>query len=238
MTGFSERTRLLIGDEAVETLRSKNIFLAGLGGVGSYTAEALARAGIGKMTLHDADVVSESNINRQLIALRSTIGRKKTRVMQERIADINPECQVKIQDEFITQATAPGVLQEDFDAVVDAIDLLNSKLALLRHAFHNGFKIYSSMGAGNRLDPTQIRTGDLFDSQNCRLAKILRKKLRQRGIRRGIKAVWSSEISRAPLQSQPLEKFAHIINGTISTIPSLFGITLAGLVLQDMIAEQ
>ncbi len=237
MEKFLENTRILVGENAVDRLQSKNIFLAGIGGVGSYVAEALARAGIGRITLHDADIVSESNINRQLIAIRSSVGRKKTEVMKERIAEINPNCQVKTQNVFITRQTMPRILVEDYDIVIDAIDVFNCKLALLRYAFEHGFTIYSSMGAGNRIDPTKIETGDLFHSQNCRLAKVLRKYLRRSGIRKGIKAVWSNEQGRASVVPESKEKRLRPINGTISTIPALFGITLAGLVLKDIIEE-
>lgn len=233
MTDFLERSRILIGDTAIDRLQSSRIFLAGLGGVGSYVAEALARAGIGNMTLHDADIISVSNINRQLIALQSTIGRKKTAVMKDRILDINPECYIQTQDAFITKEIMPEVLSGHYDAVIDAIDVFNCKLAFLRYAVKNGYPIYSSMGAGNRIDPTRIRTGDLFESKNCRLAKVLRKKLRHSGIESGIAAVWSEEIGHAP----PLfeEEKSRAVNGSISTIPALFGITLAGLVINAII---
>lgn len=237
MGDYLERTRILIGDDAVENLKSKNIYLAGLGGVGAYVAEALARAGVGRLTIHDADIATESNINRQLIALRSTIGQKKTELMKERIADINPDCIVKTKDVFITKETMPLVLREDYDVVIDAIDVFNCKLAFLSYAFEHEYKIYSSMGAGNRIDPTKIRTGDLFESRHCRLAKILRKKLRKTGIEKGITAVWSDEIGYAPDPLVEEERGRRMVNGSISTIPGLFGLTLAGLVIRDIIEE-
>ena len=234
MDDFLTRTRLLLGDKAVETIRRQHIFVAGLGGVGSYVTESLARVGVGKLTLHDADIVSESNINRQLIALRSTLGRQKTEVMRERVLDINPECQVTTQTIFITRETVPQIITGKFDIIIDAIDVFNCKLALLRYAWKKGLKTYSSLGAGNRLDPTKIRSGDLFQSKNCRLGKILRKKLRKSGISEGITAVWSEEIGHAITDPESEER-QRPDNGTISTIPALFGITLAGLVIKDLV---
>ncbi len=237
MADYLERTRILIGDEAINRLNRQNIYLAGLGGVGAYIAEALARAGVGRLTIHDADIVTYSNINRQLIALHSTVGRKKTDVMKERIADINPNCIVKSQNIFITKETMPEVLQEDYDIVIDAIDVFNCKLAFLRYAFSGGYKIYSSMGAGNRIDPEKIRTGDFYESKHCRLAKVLRKKLKKSGIGKGITAVWSEEIGHAPGPEEERGDRSRPINGSISTIPALFGMTLAGLVIRDIIGD-
>lgn len=237
MTDFLESAEMLIGPEAIARLKSCHIYIAGIGGVGSYVAEALARSGIGRLTIHDADRISRSNINRQLVALHSTIGQPKVDIMKERILDINPDCRVITRNRFMRVEQMGEVLQEPYDAVVDAIDVLNCKLAFLVHAHRKGYRIYSSMGAGNRLDPTKVTSGDLFDSHNCRLAKVLRKKLRQEGIREGIQAVWSREVRHTPTLLRNEFEFNRIPQGTISTIPALFGIMLAGLVLKDMIDE-
>jgi len=228
---------MLVGQEAIDKLKRSHVYVAGIGGVGSYTTEALARAGIGKLTIHDADTVAASNINRQLVALHSTIGQQKTMVMQQRILDINPECQVITRESFMGVDEMADVLEGHYDAVVDAIDIKNCKLAFLTHAHRKGYNIYSSLGAGNRLDPTKIRSGDFFDSKHCRLAKALRKRLRAAGIYEGIKAVWSEELGQSPIL--PLEEleYGRLPQGTISTIPALFGIMLAGLVIKDMIDE-
>ncbi len=228
---------MLVGQVSVEKLKLSHVYIAGIGGVGSYAAEALARAGIGKLTIHDADTVSASNINRQLVALHSTIGQQKTVVMQQRILDINPDCEVITRENFMRVNEMGDVLEGHYDAVVDAIDIKNCKLAFLTHAHRKGYHIYSSLGAGNRLDPTKIRSGDFFDSKHCRLAKALRKRLRAAGIHQGIKAVWSEELGKSPVL--PLEEleYGRLPQGTISTIPALFGITLAGLVIKDMIDE-
>ncbi|MBU2510937.1 tRNA threonylcarbamoyladenosine dehydratase [bacterium] len=235
MNDFHERTRLLIGDKGLKKIASKNIFLAGLGGVGAYIAEALVRAGVIHLTMHDADIVSVSNINRQLIALNSTLGKKKVDVMEARLLDINPNCICKTQDFFITKETMPDVLKDDFDVIIDAIDVFNCKLAFLHFAYQKRSRLYSSMGAGNRVDPTKIRTGDLFESRHCRLAKILRKKLRHSGIESGIKAVWSEEIGHAPGIME--EGKNRAVNGSISTIPAIFGLTIAGLVINDILTD-
>jgi len=234
---YLSSTRLLIGEEALARIRATRIFLAGIGGVGAYAAEVLARAGIGHLTLHDADVVTASNLNRQLVALRSTLGRKKVAVMQERIADINPDCRVETRDSFMRVGDMDRVLTEPYDVVIDAIDVLNCKLDFLTYAYHRGYRLYASLGAGNRIDPTCIRSGDLFESRHCRLAKVVRKKLRQQGIQRGIQAVWSTEIGHAPGLRMGERETARPLQGTISTIPALFGVTLAGLVLKDIIQK-
>lgn len=237
MTDFLESSEMLIGRAAIEYLNTKHVYVAGIGGVGSYAAEALARAGIGQLTIHDADCVSRSNINRQLIALHSTVGRPKTEVMKERILDINPGCEVITRTHFMRVEEMDSILQDPYDAVIDAIDVLNCKLAFLVHAHRKGYRLYASMGAGNRVDPTKITSGDLFDSRNCRLAKVLRKKLRQAGIREGIQAVWSREVRTVPRAPIEALEYDRLPQGTISTIPALFGITLAGLVIKDMIDE-
>ncbi len=237
MADFLERSEMLIGREVIDSLRKKHIYIAGIGGVGSYTAEALARGGIGKFTIHDADTISLSNINRQLVALHSTIDRPKTEVMKERILDINPRCEVITRNDFMRVNGMDSVLQDHYDAVVDAIDVLNCKRAFLVHAYRKGYRIYSSMGAGNRTDPTQVTSGDLFKSQGCRLAKVLRKYLRRDDIREGIQAVWSTEARQFPDLEDVETDYDRLPQGTISTIPALFGIMLAGLVIKDIIDE-
>lgn len=233
MEDFRERTRLLIGDEALYKIANTSVFVAGLGGVGGYVVEALVRAGIEDITIHDADIISTSNINRQIIALHSTVGLKKTEAIKNRIKDINPRCKVSTQEGFITKEVMPDVLADDYDVIVDAIDVFNCKLAFIRFAYQKTGKLYSSMGAGNRIDPTRIKSGDLFQSKNCRLAKVLRKKLRSSGITEGIQAVWSEEIGHAPGILE--EGKTRTINASISTIPGIFGLTLAGIILKDIV---
>ncbi|KKM91660.1 hypothetical protein LCGC14_1226290 [marine sediment metagenome] len=233
-----ERTHILLGDEGIEKVQNSHIFLAGLGGVGSYTAEALARMGIGKMTLVDHDVVSGSNVNRQMVALNSTLGKLKADVMAERIKDINPDCEVTLLTEFLTPETIPIILTDEFDVVIDAIDSLSSKSALLETAWRNKMAIFASMGAGGKLDPTQITTGDLMDTSICKLAKQLRSQLRKRGVGKGIQTVYSLEMPLPPLPPEPVSRGrARAVNGTVSYMPSIFGLTLAGMVINHLIGD-
>ncbi|WP_041366870.1 tRNA threonylcarbamoyladenosine dehydratase [Methylophaga frappieri] len=231
-----ERTHILLGDVGIERLQQAHILIAGMGGVGSFTAEALARMGVGKLTLVDHDVVSASNLNRQLVALRSTIDVLKADVMATRIAEINPDCQVRRITEFLTPDTIPDLLDDGFDVVVDAIDSLSSKTALIETAWRSNLPIFASMGAGGKLDPTQIRTGDLMDTQMCKLAKHLRSRLRKHGVGRGIQTVYSLESPLPPLPPEPVSRGrARAVNGTVSYMPSIFGLTLAGLVTNHLI---
>lgn len=233
-----ERTHILIGDEGIEKLQNSHIFLAGIGGVGSYTAEALARMGVGKMTLVDHDVVSGSNMNRQLVALRSTVDVLKADVIADRIKDINPDCQVTLITDFLTPESIPIVLSQGYDVVIDAIDSLSSKAALLETAWRNEMTVFASMGAGGKLDPTQVKTGDLMDTSICKLAKHLRGQLRKRGVGRGIQTVYSLEAPLPPLPPEPVSRGrARAVNGTVSYMPSIFGLTLAGLVINHIIGD-
>lgn len=232
-----ERTHIVVGDAGLARLRRAHVFLAGLGGVGAYAAEALARVGIGRLTLVDHDVVSASNTNRQLVALNSTLGRPKAEVMAERIGDINPECLVTLRTEFLTSDNIPGLLDTPCDFVIDAIDSLNCKAALVATAWQRELPIVSSMGAGGKLDPTRIRTGDLYDTEVCPLARQMRRRLRRRGVGRGVRVVYSTEPPRPPLAPQPVSCGRdRAVNGTVSYMPPLFGLTLAGLVIQQIAA--
>ncbi len=233
-----ERTYILIGDKGIERLEKSHVFLAGMGGVGSFTAEALARMGVGEITLVDHDVVSASNINRQLIALNSTVGQLKVDVMAKRINDINPACKINIMTEFLSPANIPEVITSEYDVIIDAIDSMGSKTKLMATAWHKNIPIFASMGAGGKLDPTLIRTGDLMDTSMCKLAKQLRGHMRRNGVGRGIQTVYSIE---APQPSLPPEAVAHgrprAVNGTMSYMPPIFGLTLAGMVTNHIIGD-
>lgn len=233
-----ERTQILIGDEGIERLEKSHVFLAGMGGVGSFTAEALARMGVGEMTIVDHDVVSASNINRQLIALNSTVGQLKVEVMAQRINDINPACKINIITDFLSPATLPDVITTEYDVIIDAIDSMSSKTQLMATAWHKNIPIFASMGAGGKLDPTLIRTGDIMDTSICKLAKQLRGHLRRNGVGRGIQTVYSIEPPQAAL---PPEAVSHgrprAVNGTMSYMPSIFGLTLAGMVTNHIIGD-
>jgi len=231
-----ERTRILVGDLGVARLRAARVLLAGLGGVGSFAAEALARAGIGHLTLADHDRVAPSNLNRQLVALGSTLGRPKVEVMGERVLDIHPGCHLTLLDRFLPGEEMPALVAGGFDFVVDAIDSLNSKVALIAACVGEGVPVASSMGAGGRLDPTRLRGGDLMDSRGCPLASAVRQRLRRRGVGRGILAVWSEEPPLPPLPPEPTGRGRpRAVNGTVSYLPGLFGLILAGLVIQRLL---
>jgi tRNA A37 threonylcarbamoyladenosine dehydratase len=237
-TPLFECIYILIGDEGIEKLQQSHIFLAGMGGVGSFTAEALARMGVGKMTLVDHDVVSGSNLNRQLVALNSTVDVLKAEVMANRIRDINPDCELTLLTEFLTPETIPGILAQGYDVIIDAIDSLSSKSALLETAWRNNMTVFASMGAGGKMDPTQVRTGDLMDTSMCKLAKHLRAQLRKRGVGRGIQTVYSLESPLPPLPPEPVSRGrARAVNGTVSYMPSIFGLTLAGMVVNHIVGD-
>ena len=232
-----ERTHILLGDDGVSRLAQKHVFVAGLGGVGSYCAEALARAGVGCLTLLDHDVVATSNINRQLPALLSTVGQSKAELMRARIADINPECRLEILRTFLNSENV-NELVPDCDYVVDAIDSLACKVALVGESVKRGLRVASSMGAGNRLDPGKVKIADIGKTEMCPLAKQMRKRLhRHYNLRKGVLTVFSDEQPRAPLPPQPVDGpgRARAVNGTISYMPPLFGMMLAGVVIKTLL---
>ncbi|MCF1182118.1 tRNA threonylcarbamoyladenosine dehydratase [Marichromatium gracile] len=231
-----DRTRILVGEDGVARLRDAHVFVAGLGGVGAFAAEALARAGVGTLTLVDHDRVAPSNLNRQLVALTTTLGRPKVEVMAERVAAINPACRVRAHAAFLPAEGADAFLAERPDQLVDAIDSLASKLALIETALRLGVPVVSSMGAGGRLDPTRIQVGDLMDTRVCGLARAVRTKLRRRGVGRGVCVVWSDEEPHPPAPPEPVSQGRpRAVNGTISYLPALFGLTLAGVVIRRLL---
>ena len=225
----------MLGKEGLERLTSANVLIVGVGGVGAYAAEMLVRAGIGRVTIADSDSVSESNINRQLIALHSTVGRIKPDVLAERLIDINPELQLRVVPEYIKDEKTDEILDSDtFDYIVDAIDTLSPKLALIKGALDRKIPIVSSMGAGAKLDPTKMEICDISKTHHCPLAHMLRKRLHKMGIRRGFKAVFSAEppIEGAMILCQEQNKKSNV--GTISYLPALFGIGCASAVIRDL----
>jgi len=233
-----ERSEILIGREGVAFLAGKHVFLAGLGGVGSWCAEALARAGIGRLTLADMDAVAVSNINRQLPALLSTVGRPKAEVMAARIRDINPDCRLTLITEFLTPDNIPALLPDDADYVIDCIDSLNCKVALIVEAHRRGLPVAASMGAGNKLDVTRVKVSDIAKTEMDTLARVVRKRLRKRGVAGNVLVVWSDEAGRPPRPPEPVSQGrARAVNGTIAYLPPLFGLMLAGAVIQRLLEE-
>ncbi|MBQ6940143.1 MAG: tRNA threonylcarbamoyladenosine dehydratase [Alistipes sp.] len=233
-----ERTELLLGSDKLNMLRAANVLVVGIGGVGAYAAEMIVRSGVGRMTIADADSVSLSNINRQLVALHSTVGRAKCDILAERLKDINPELQLTTVNRFIKDSETDALLDSDkFDYVVDAIDTLSPKLALIKGALDRGIPLVSSMGAGAKTDPTLLEIKDISKTHHCPLAHMLRKRLHKIGIRRGFKAVFSPEAVRegAMLLCEEQNKKSNV--GTISYIPALFGIGCASVVIRGLIGE-
>lgn len=233
-----ERAEILIGAEGLRRLAASHVFVAGLGGVGSWCAEALARAGVGRLTLVDHDQVAVSNINRQLPALLSTVGQDKAEVMAHRIRDINPECRLEIGTQFIDPDNVDALLPTDVDYVVDCIDSLNCKVALIATAHRRGLRVASSMGAGNKLDAGRVRLADIARTEVCPLAREVRHRLKRQGIAKGILTVYSDEKGRPP---RPPEATSHgrarAVNGTISYLPPLFGFMLAGAVVRELLDD-
>ena len=233
-----ERTTLLLGEEILEQLKRASVLVVGLGGVGAYAAEMIARAGVGRMTIADADTVSATNINRQLIALHSTIGREKSDLMAERLRDINPEIELTVINRFIKDDETDALLDSDhFDFVVDAIDTLSPKLALIKGALDRGIPLVSSMGAGAKTDPTKMEICDISRTHHCPLAHMLRKRLHKIGIRKGFHAVFSPEPVREGAMILCEEQNKKSNTGTISYIPALFGIGCASVVVRSLIGE-
>lgn len=238
MDNWLERTELLLGEEKLARLKRAHVLVVGLGGVGAYAAEMVARAGVGKMTIADADAVNTTNINRQLVALHSTVGRQKADVLAERLRDINPGIDLRVVNRYIRDEETYRLLDAArYDYVVDAIDTLSPKLALIAAALERGYPLVSSMGAGAKTDPTRIEIADIAKTHHCPLAHMLRKRLHKIGIRSGFRAVFSPEPIRegAMILCEEQNKKSNV--GTISYIPAAFGIACASVVIRGLIGE-
>lgn len=230
---WQSRTRLLVGDNGLARLERSHVLVAGLGGVGAYAAEQLARAGVGRLTIVDGDTVHHSNRNRQLAALNSTIGRPKTEVMEQRLRDINPEIHIVTVNAYVKDQLLLDVLDRPYDYVIDAIDTLAPKVFLLYHACRLGHKVVSSMGAGGKFDPALIQVVDISQTQQCRLAYYIRKKLHKLGVWDGITAVYSTEVvSRGSIRAESGEMNKRSTVGTISYMPAIFGMYCASVVIR------
>lgn len=233
-----ERTELLLGKEQVAKLAAKNVLVVGLGGVGAYAAEMIVRAGIGKLTIVDGDVVNVTNLNRQLPAVLSNLGKSKATLMEQRLKDINPKLELTVIDRFIHDEFMIELFGEDFDYVVDAIDTLSPKIYLIYHCMQRNLKLVSSMGAGGKMDPAKVHLADLSKSYNCKLARIIRKRLRKLNIHGGFPVVYSSEpVAEDAVVETEGEQNKKSMVGTISYLPPLFGIYCASQVIRDLIAE-
>ena len=224
------RTELLIGKEAIERLNKSKVAVFGIGGVGSFVVEGLARAGIGKFVLVDKDKVDISNLNRQIIATHKTVGKAKVEVAKERILEINPEAEIETYEEFFMPETT-GILDETVDYIVDSVDTVTAKIELVVRANKLNIPIISSMGTGNKLDPTRFEVTDIYKTSVCPLAKVMRKELKLRGIKK-LKVVYSKE---EPIKVSSNPDTRKQTPGSISFVPSVAGLTIAGEVIKDII---
>ncbi len=237
-TAWLSRTELLIGKEKLDKLTRKHVLVVGMGGVGSFAAEFICRSGIGAMTIVDGDIVDPSNRNRQLPALATTHGQSKAELMAERLKAINPELELQVIKEFVRPEAVEQILEQPFDYVVDAIDSISPKLTFMKAAYHKGFPLISSMGAGGKLDPTQLKVVDISKTYNCPFAQHLRKMLRRDNIRKGIKVVFSpEEPNKESLMMTDGSNFKKSAYGTISYLPATFGATAASVVIRDLMEQ-
>ena len=242
MDQFS-RSALLIGREGVEKLGRAKVALFGVGGVGGYVAEALARSGVGSIDLYDPDAVSLTNLNRQIVALHSTLGQSKAEVMARRLRDINPAVAVTAHPLFYLPENAEQVDLSSYDYIADAIDTVTAKLDLIERSYRLGVPIISAMGAGNRLDPSLVRVGDIFETRNCPLARIMRKELRKRGIP-ALRVAYSTEEALSPLpeEASALQAETPVTDaprrdtpGSMMFVPAAMGLTMAAAIVRDLV---
>lgn len=234
------RTAMLFGDSAIETLQNKRVIVFGIGGVGGHVVEVLARSGVGAIDLVDHDVVSESNINRQIIATHHSIGRKKIEVMKERILSIQPECKVTLWDTFYLPEESAQIPFDEYDYIVDAIDTVTAKIDLVLQANAHNVPIISSMGTGNKLDPTKLVVTDIYKTSVCPLAKVMRRELKKRDVKR-LKVVYSTEEAMTPLdvcENSDVEMGARRQTpGSNAFVPASAGLLIGSEVIKDLIAS-
>lgn len=234
-----DRTKRLLGEGAMQKLQSSHVAVFGIGGVGGHATEALVRSGVGEITIIDSDEVAESNINRQLIATTKTVGRKKVEVMKEHLLEINPDIQVNVYDCFFLPETKKQFEFSQYDYVIDAVDTVTAKLALVEACQEAGVPIISSMGAGNKLDPTAFEVADIYKTSVCPLAKVMRRELKKRNIKH-LKVVYSRE---EPIEPKEDVSFAsdevrqrRATPGSVAFVPSVAGLILAGEVVKDIVS--
>jgi tRNA A37 threonylcarbamoyladenosine dehydratase len=236
MEEWLSRTEMLLGDEKLSILKSSNVLVVGLGGVGAWAAEMLCRSGIGSMTIVDGDTVNASNRNRQLPALTSTEGKYKADVLGARLLDINPDLKVTVIKELIRDARMVEILDRGFDYVVDAIDTLSPKIYLIYHTVSRKIPLVSSMGSGGKTNPDLVTISDISETFNCPLAKVIRKRIHGMGIREGFTAVWSPEKpDKSKIVAITGERNKASVVGTVSYMPALFGISCASVVIREIV---
>lgn len=226
------RTELLLGKEAMVKLQNSKVAIFGAGGVGSYVVEALARSGVGHLILVDFDTICESNINRQIEALYSTLGRVKIEVLKERILDINPQAKVELYQEFINDDNIDSIIDKECSYLVDAIDNVPGKLAIIEKALQLERPVISAMGTGNKLDPSKLLVADISETKGCPLARVVRRELKKRGIYKGVKVVYSSE---PPIPVPASDEENKRIIGSVSFVPSVAGLMIAAQVVRELV---
>ncbi|MBK9284883.1 MAG: tRNA threonylcarbamoyladenosine dehydratase [Sphingobacteriaceae bacterium] len=232
---WMERTALLVGQKGLDKLMKAHVLIVGLGGVGSYAAEAIARTGIGKITIVDGDVVDPTNRNRQLQALATTHGMSKAKLIHDRIKAINPEVEINSIDTFMTPEAMKELLEQKFSYIIDAIDSITPKLYLISTAYWNNQKLISCMGAGGKMDPTRIEVTDISKTHTDPLAQYVRKRLRYMNIYKGVKCVYSNELpAKYSIMHTDGSKFKKSAYGTISYLPAAFGLTCASVVIREI----
>ncbi|MBK7936451.1 MAG: tRNA threonylcarbamoyladenosine dehydratase [Lewinellaceae bacterium] len=233
-----QRTELLVGTDALVRLKDINVLVIGLGGVGSYAAEFLARAGVGKMTIVDGDTVDLTNTNRQLSALHSTVGRSKAGIMADRMRDINPELDLTVKESFLTPEVVKAFPFREYNFVFDCIDSVQPKQYVIVACKQQNVRVVSSMGAGGRLDPSKVQVADISQTFNCPFAQQVRKGLKRKGVRRGVTVVFSSEpVDRSTCMMTDGSRFKKSFYGTISYIPALFGLHMASVVVREVVGR-
>ena len=237
-SNWQSRTELLLGQKSVDKLKKSHVLVVGLGGVGAYSAEMLARAGVGELTIVDGDTVKPSNRNRQLLALQSTENKLKAELMKERLIDINPEIKINVINQFLNEEDMRELMEVKYDYVIDAIDTVTPKVSLIVNAVRKNYKLISSMGAGGRLNPSDIKIVDISETHTCHLARVIRKRLYKHGINRGFDVIFSSETVNKKaviLIEDEINKVSTV--GTVSYMPALFGIMAASKVIRKLTGE-
>ncbi len=233
LSNFKQRTEIIIGKKGIDKLNNAKVIVFGVGGVGGFAVEGLVRAGIGNITVVDFDIVDETNINRQIIALHSTIGMDKVELIKNRALDINPNLKITAYKMLYNETTSDFLLNEDYDFVVDAIDMVKSKLHLIKACNQRGLKIISSMGMGNKLNPALIEIDDISKTEMCPLAKIVRREVRKMGIKK-LKVVYSKE-KPSTVATMETDKSIKKVNGSISFVPSSAGLLIASYIVNELI---
>lgn len=235
MNNQFSRTEIILGTDAINKLSKSTVALFGVGGVGSFAAEALVRSGLGRIILIDYDIIDISNLNRQVHATLKTVGQYKVDAMRDRLLDINSNLKVEVFKETYNEDTREALIRDDYDYIIDAVDMISSKLNLIENAKMRNIPIISSMGAGNKVSPTMLQVGDISQTKICPLARVMRKELRRRGIN-SLKVVWSEEVPmKINLESESIRK---AVPGSVAFVPPVVGLIIASEVIKDLILEE